>query len=436
MGGAPRELLDDVQWADWGPDGSTLAVVRSLSGKATLEYPIGSVLYQTAGWISHPRVSPRGDVVAFIDHPVHGDDSGSIMTVDRAGRTSVLSRDWMTAYGLAWEAGGDEVWVTATRVGVARAIWAVAPGGRERLLVRTPGELTIQDVSADGRVLMTSDNGKVGIIGRTPGQDRERDLSLLDWSLVRDLSPDGKLMLFDESGEGGGSRQGVYLRRTDGSPGVRLGDGMAGAFSPDGRSVLSLGVARPTQQAVILPVKAGEPRVLPEHGLSVHRGRFLPDGKQILLAANEPDRALRLFVQPVDGGPSRPVTPEGTTFGSYPVSPDGRFVVAQLADQDHKLYPIDGGEPEPIRGLEADDRPIRFSNDGKSLYGFRRGELPAILFRLDLESGERTQLRELMPPDAAGVVEIVWIVLTPDAESYAYSYHRVLSDLFLVEGVR
>jgi serine/threonine protein kinase/Tol biopolymer transport system component len=435
-GGAPREMLDDVQWADWGPDASGPAVVRSLSGKATLEYPIGTVLYQTAGWISHPRVSPRGDAVAFLDHPVHGDDSGSVVTVDRAGQRNVLSRDWITAYGLAWSPDGAEIWMTATRVGLARAIWAISLSGQERLLARTPGELTIQDVSADSRVLMTSDNGKVGIIGRPPGQDRERDLSLLDWSLVRDLSSDGKLLLFDESGEGGGSRQGVYVRRTDGSPGVRLGDGMAGTFSPDGRSVLSLSVASPTQQAVLLSVKAGEPRVLPAHGLSVHRGRWLPDGKRVLLAANESDRAIQLFVQTLDGEAPRAITPEGIAIGLYPVSPDGRFVVAQLADQDHVLYPLEGGEPEPVRGLDAGDRPIRFSSDGKSLFGFRRGELPSNLYQLDLASGEKTLLRELMPPDPAGVVEIVWVVLTPDAGSYAYSYHRVLSDLFLVEGLR
>ena len=436
LGGAPRELLDDVQWADWGPDGSSLAVVRSLNGKATLEYPIGNVVYQTAGWISHPRVSPRGDVVAFLDHPVLGDDAGSVVTVDRAGQTSVLSREWTTAYGLAWAPSGDEVWVTAARVGLARAIWAISRSGNERLLVRTPGELTMQDVASDGRVLMSSDNGKVGIIGKPPGHDRERDLSLLDWSLVRDLSPDGKLMLFDESGEGGGARKGVYLRRTDGSPGIRLGEGTAGAFSPDGRSVLSLSPPSPTQQPVVLPVKAGEPRTLPAHGLNVHRGRWLPDGSGVLIAANASDRAVQLFVQPLDGGSPRAITPEGTAIGSYPVSPDGRFVVAQLADQDHMLYPIEVGNPEPIRGLDAGDRPIRFSNDGRFLYGFRRGELPAQLFRLDLQSGERTQLRELMPPDAAGVVEIVWIVLTPDAESYAYSYHRILSDLFLVDGLK
>jgi serine/threonine protein kinase/Tol biopolymer transport system component len=434
-GGAPRELLEDVQWADWSPDGQSLAVVRSVSGKSRLEYPIGRVLLETAGWLSHLRVSPRGDLVAFLSHPVVGDDSGSVLVVDWDGKVSTLSKEWITAYGLAWARDGQEVWFTATRVGLARSIWAVSLSGQERLLARTPGELTIQDVSADHRVLMTSDNGKVGIIGRPPGEGRERDLSLLDWSLVRDLSPDGRFLVFDESGEGAGARQGVYLRKTDGSPSVRLGDGMAGGLSPDGRWVLALTLPFPQKQAVLLPVKAGEPRSLPAHGLSIHRARWLPDGKRILFAANAPDGAIRLFLQLLEGGEPIPMTPGGIGIGAFPVSPDGRFVVVQASDQSHYRFPLDSGDPEPIRGLASEDRPLSFSADGSILYGFRRGELPSHIFQLDLASGNKEPLLELMPPDPAGVVEIVSVVLTADASSYAYSYHRILSDLFLVDGV-
>jgi len=435
VGGAPRELLDDVQWADWGPDGTSLAVVRSVGGKTRLEYPIGHVLYETAGWVSHPRVSPRGDLLAFLDHPAQGDDAGSVVVVDREGAVRTLSSDWISAYGLAWSPDGREVWFTATRVGLARAIWAVGISGVERLLARTPGELTIQDVSANSRILMTSDNGKVGIIGRPPGQEKEKDISLLDWSLVRDISPDGRLVLFDESGEGAGALQGVFLRRTDGSPGVRLGDGTACGLSPDGRWVLSLGVPSPTKPTILLPVKAGSPRVIPSPGLSPHRARWVPDGKRILIAAHEADRALRLYVQELDDGSLKPISPEGVAIGLYPVSPDSRRVVAQAADQKHYLYSIDGGEPDPIEGLDAEDRSIRFSPDGRFLYLYRRGELPSKVFRFELATGEREALKELMPPDPAGVVEIVWVVLTPDASCYAYSYHRILSDLFLVDGV-
>jgi eukaryotic-like serine/threonine-protein kinase len=434
-GGAPRELLEDVQWADWGPDGTSLAVVRSVAGKTRLEYPIGKVLYETAGWVSHPRVSPKGDQIAFLDHPMQGDDSGSVVVVDRSGKAATLSEDWITAYGLAWSGDGTELWFTATRVGVARSVWAVSLSGHERLLARTPGELTIQDVSADGRVLLTSDNGKVGIIGRPPGSDRDRDLSLLDWSLVRDLSRDGKLVLFDETGEGGGACHAIYLRKTDGSPAVRLGDGWAGSFSPDERWVSSMtGIFR-ERAILLLPVKAGEARTLEFPDLGLHKVRWLPDGKRLLVAAHAPDEGVRLFVKDLDGGEPKPITTEGIGMGFFPVSPDGRFVVAQAADQLFYRFPIEGGDQEFLPGLVAEDRPIRFTEDGKALYVFRRGELPARVFRLDLETGAKETAAELMPADPAGVVEIVSVLLTPDASSYAYSYHRILSDLFLVEGL-
>jgi serine/threonine protein kinase/Tol biopolymer transport system component len=435
-GGAPRELLENVQWADWGHDGAHLAVVRSVAGKTRLEFPIGKVLYETGGWISHPRVSPKGDLIALLDHPTLGDDEGSVVVVDRAGKSTVLSKDWITAYGLAWSGDGKEIWFTATRVGVARSVWAVSLDGRERLLVRTPGELTIQDASADGRILMTSDNGKVGIIGRPPGTERDRDLSLLDWSLVRDISTDGKQILFDESGEGGGARHAVYVRRTDGSPAIHLGDGWGGNFSPDGRWIASQSMASEGRQTMLLPMKAGEPRALPKGEERIHRAWWLPDGKRILSAANAPGESLRLFVHGLDGEPPFPITPEGIGMGFFPVSPDARVVAAQGPDGLFYGFPIEGGDPEYIPGLVADDRPIRYSPDGKSLFAYRRGELPAHVIRLDLATGEKHASHELMPPDAAGVVEIVSVVLTPDVASYAFSYHRILSDLFLVEGLR
>jgi Tol biopolymer transport system component len=434
-GGAPRELLEDVHWADWGPDGTGLAVVRNVAGKTRLEYPIGKVLHETAGWISHPRVSPKGDLVAFLDHPALGDDEGSVMVVDRAGKSTELSRGWITAYGLAWSGDGSAVLFTATRVGVARSVWSVSLDGRERLLVRTPGELTIQDVFADGRILMTSDNGKVGVIGRPPGSDRDRDLSLLDWSLVRDLSPDGKQLLFDETGEGGGARHALYMRRTDGSPAVQLGVGWAGSFSPDGRWVATTGHAPGGRAITLLPVKAGEPQTLPRHDLAIHRTWWLPDGKRLLVAANAPGEGLRLFVQGLDGATPRPITPQGIAIGFFPISPDGRIVVGQGADGHFYGYPLEGGDPEYVPGLVAEDRPIRFSTDGRALYAYRRGELPARVIRLDLATGEKKTSHELMPADPAGVVEVVSVVLTPDVSSYAYSYHRILSDLFLVEGL-
>jgi len=358
-----------------------------------------------------------------------------VVVVDRQGKRRELSTGWITAYGLAWPRHGKEIWFTATRSGVARAVWAVSLAGEERLLLRTLSELTIQDVSAEGRILITSDNGKVGIIGMPPGQSREKDLSLLDWSLVRDLSPDGKALLFDESGEGGGANGAVYLRKTDGAPAVRLGDGLGKQISPDGRWVLSITLT-PSRKIVLLPVRSGTRREIDSHGITPHEAMWTPFPNKILIAGNEPGCGRRLYLQDLEGGSPAPLTPEGIGHGFFPISPDGKFVVAQGIDQAFYLYPLGGGEPEAIPGLTADDRPIRWTPVGRDLYVFRRGDLPSQVFLLDLATGRKETVKELMPPDAAGVVEIVSVHLTPDAASYAYSYHRILSDLFLVEGVK
>jgi dipeptidyl aminopeptidase/acylaminoacyl peptidase len=131
VGGAPREVLENVQWADWSADGSNLAVVRDLEGRNRLEFPIGKVLYETGGWIGHPRVSPKGDQIAFIEHPVQGDDKGSLMLIDASGKSRRLSGEWYTIQGLAWHPINNEIWFTASKSGVDRTLYAVTLDGKE-----------------------------------------------------------------------------------------------------------------------------------------------------------------------------------------------------------------------------------------------------------------------------------------------------------------
>src|ERR1700693_4718717 len=231
-GGAPREVLEKVQWADWASDGVRLAIVRDVGGRNRLEFPIGKVLYQTAGWISHPRISPRGDLIAFLDHPVRDDDRGSVAVVDLSGKMRVLCSGWTTEEGLAWSTAGDEVWFSATRTGSARALQAVTLSGRLPLVANVTGTLTLHDISGDGRILLAHDNSRFGIIGLSPGETKERDLSWLDWSLAADLSTDGRTLLSGEDGEGGGANYAVYLRKMDGSLAVRLGGGSCLRVSP------------------------------------------------------------------------------------------------------------------------------------------------------------------------------------------------------------
>jgi Tol biopolymer transport system component/tRNA A-37 threonylcarbamoyl transferase component Bud32 len=433
-GGAPREILDEVQWADWAPNGEDLAVVRDVAGRNRLEFPIGRMLYETVGWISHPRISPKGDRIAFIDHPIPGDDAGSIAVVDFAGTKQTLTSEWTTAQGLAWSANGEEIWFTAAEVGNNRGLHAVTLAGQQRFLTRVPGVLTLHDVWRDGRVLLARDNVRREVASLSAGENKERDLTWLDWSLPADLSNDGKTLLFFEAGEGGGAAYAVYLRKTDGSPAVRLGEGIALALSPDQKWVISTHL-RSTGELILLPTKAGEPKLLAKDGINHFQARWFPDGKRILFSGNEPGHGVRLYVQDLAGGKPEAITPEGIATLPYPPSPDGTVVAAIGPDQKGYLYPVKGGKPRLSPGLAATDTPIAWDADGRSLYVYQRGELPAQVYRVEVDTGQRKLWKKLMPLDPAGV-NIIWpIWVTPDGKSYVYGYRRYLSDLHLMEGL-
>jgi Tol biopolymer transport system component len=435
-GGAPREILEDVEEADWGPDGRELAVVRTVGGRDRLEFPIGQVIYETSGYISHIRVSPAGGRIAFIDHAVRLDNAGSVCVIDRDGRRQELSSGWSSAEGLAWAPKGREIWFTATRVGASRALFAVTPAGHQRLVWRVPGRLTLQDISPEGRVLLTHDSRGKGIIGLTPELSKGRDLSWFDWSRSMDLSPDGRLVLFDETGEGGGEEYSVYLRGTDGSPAVRLGDGIAQALSPDGRWALCIITHSSPQQLKILPTGPGQPRIVTHDRINHVSASWLPDGRRIVFVGNSPGAGPRLYVQDLEEGPARPISAEGVSIFGNSVRPDGRFVAAAGPGRRIALYPLEGGTPRPLPGVLEGESPVRWSPDGRSLFVWRPGELPAMVTRVEIATGRRTPVREILPADPAGVLSISPVLLSEDGKTCVYTYFRILSDLYVVEGLR
>jgi serine/threonine protein kinase/Tol biopolymer transport system component len=436
-GAAPRDVLEDVNWADWGPDGTSLAVVREIGGRNRLDYPIDKPLYQSAGWISHPRVSPDGSLVAFVEHPVLSDDGGSIAVVDRTGKKRTLTEEFLTAWGVAWGPGGKELWFTASKLGGDRSLYAVTLSGEERLLFRVTGGLTLHDVWRDGRALLSHDFPRLGILGLSPGETKERELSWLDNSLAADLSSDGQTLLIAESGEGGGPGYSVYVRKMDGSPSVRLGEGDASGLSPDGKWAVAITARSEPAQIVMLPTGAGEPRPFTHDQINHQRAFFFPDGKRVLFAGNEPGRGARLYVQDLAGGKPQAITPEGIRLSrSKPISPDGSSVIARGADGRVYLYPVSPGEPRPVPGLEPGEIPAQWSPDGKSLYVYRRGEVPARVFRVDVATGKRELWKELQPGDATGLEEVANVWLTPDGKSYVYNHIRTLSDLYLAEGLK
>jgi Tol biopolymer transport system component len=438
-GGAARELLEDVQEADWSADGTKLAVVRWVNGSNRLEYPVGKVLYETTGYISHPRISPKGDRVAFMDHQVQWDNRGWVATVDLTGKKAVLSGEWGSEEGLAWSPAGDEVWFTADRNGEANGLYAVTLAGRERLVLQMTVPLLLHDISREGRVLIASYTDSGNIFGQSPGETKERELSGFHPSFISDLSPDGKIFLFDYEGEGSGNNYAVYMRKTDGSPAIRLGDGESPRLSPDGKWVLTVLYTPP--QLILLPTGAGEARPL-ERGAIEQYGpgtSWLPDGKRIIFQGREPGHDWRLYLQSIEGGPSRPITPEGTKadfLRGISVSPDSRLVIALDAKHQRSFYPIEGGTPQPISGLESEDEIIGWSSDGHSIYLAHTQEMPIKVFRFDPSTRRRDLLKEITPTDLAGIFWLNSVLMTPDGKGYVYSIRRVLSDLFVVEGLK
>jgi serine/threonine protein kinase/Tol biopolymer transport system component len=432
-GTAPREILEAVRQADWSPDGSDLAIIRMADGKDRLEFPIGKVLYETAGYLSDLRVSPRGDRVALFEHPAQWDDRGSVIVVDRVGKRTSLSGDYQSEEGLSWSQGGDEVLFTATTVGGAQTLYGVDLSGHRRVALSSAGGLTMHDVSRTGRWLVTREDRRNEISVLAPGASAERDLSWLDFSRHTFLSRDGRMLLFSDESAAAGLNYEVCLRKTDGGPVVRLGEGYPCGLSPDEKWALAVIFTPP--QLVIYPTGPGEIRRLPRGDLETYQSAgWFPDGKSVLVVGNEAGKASRCYAQDISVGPPRPVTPEGTTNGT--VSPDGVQILYSKTGGTYFIQRAAGGTPQAVPGLTTDDQVIRWSADSRSLYVFQPGNVPFRFERLDLAFGRRILIREVAPADRTGVLYGLMAALTDDTRSYAYSYQRMTSQLFVVEGAR
>ena len=424
-GGAPREVLENVEDADWSPDGKSLAVARRMGNRNRLDYPIGKVLYNAAGWISDVRVSPDGRLVAFIDHPLRGDNTGSVKVVDTSGKVRLDGP--FAISGLAWSPRGDEVWSSGRD-----NISATSLSGKTRALWNAPGAF-LQDVARDGRVLCTINSARREIVGFSAGDKEERNLTWLNWSFPKGIASDGKTVLFEEQNL---QPMFVYLRKLDGSAAVRIGEGGAWGLSPDGRWALTIRRDGQSSQFILLPTGAGEPKPLAKSDIYGQAATWFPDGRRILISGNEPGRGSRLFIQDIPDGKPRAITPEGVSFRFQVVSPDGKSVVATGTDGRIAIYPIEPGEPHAVPGMEPDDIPLRWTADGASVFVYRPSALPLRVEKVDVKTGRRTLWKELRPPDPSGVEQVGPIQIAPDDTSYVYSYRRALDELYLATGMR
>jgi len=228
------------------------------------------------------------------------------------------------------------------------------------------------------------------------------------------------------------------MRKTDGSPVVKIGEGTGLALSPDGKWALVWRARPEPAQLVALPTGPGEPRVLTKDSLNHHANAiWTPDGNGIVFLGNEQGRPPRLYFQDLGGGKPRAITPEGIDESSVliPISPDGKKVAARDPRGRWLIFPVEGGEPSEMLGLAEGETPVQWSAEADVLYVCRCDSPSIEVFKLDLATRGREHWVELRNPEQSpfGILNLHF---SRDGKSYAYDYGRYASDLFLAEGMR
>jgi Tol biopolymer transport system component len=441
-GGAPREVAEDVLDADWSPDGRDLALVQVVGSGVQLQFPAGHVLYapEAPRWISSVAMSPRGDRIAFTEHSVAGDLHGDLRLVDLRGRVATLAKGFTSANKPVWSADGGALWFAASRTGGSpQQIYRVDLSGRERVATEVPGDLDLMDVSRSGQMLIYRGTVWTEVRAHARGALEEAELPAADLSYLSDIADDGSRVLGTDIGDGSGPNYRFYVQRTDGSAPLWLGDGDGQALSPDGRLVLAILTRASPQQLVVVPTGAGEARVLERGPVARYeRAVWDPTGRRVVFSGDEREGEPRLYVQDVAGGPPRAASPAGVRLFKMgrPVSADGTRVVASGPDEIPALYPLAGGSPEAIRGLRETDIPLCFTPDGRELFVARYEDTPPRIERVEIATGRSRPWTGMRRARPSGLQGDYAVLVTPDGASYAYSYTRIMRDVYLVSGLK
>jgi dipeptidyl aminopeptidase/acylaminoacyl peptidase len=427
-GGAPRAMIDHVIAADYSPDGQMVAAIVAVPGAFSLQFPVGTERWKTSYPISHVRVAPDGEQVAYLSHP-HGGDEGDVRLLGQTGDPRTISTGWLTLGGLAWTTGGKELWFTGARRGGVRELHAVTIDGRERDLYRSTESLTLEDVATDGRALVSAGSLRSHVVYGSINDTTDRDLAWFDFAVQPSVSADGKLVAFTEAGEGAGGTYGIFVRPANGGPAVRVTDGGGGAISPDGTQVFAF-ASSDRQEGILAPTGAGAPKRISLKMLDQIAGStWFPDGRHILVLANEPGHQSRTWRLDPANGKLEAITPEGAR--ARVISPNGRLL-AVGAGTDRYLLDVQTGAKIYVKGVEPTDVPIGFTADSSAVYLFQPDPQGGQIFRVDVSSGTRTLARTLHANDPAGLAVVGIPSMSLDGEHFAYSVGTLKSQLFLL----
>jgi serine/threonine protein kinase len=444
---APRPIADRVITAEWGPDGAAIAAIRAWDPQRSftpLEFPLGQAFGGSVwnGSAERIRVAPDGRSIVVSETPIMAQVS-RLTLVTITGETRDLGT-WSSITGFCYRPDGQEIWVSGDRDGSGPGLWTVTPAGEARVLARFPAEPVLFDIAADGRALISTVERRVQMEVGTGTE--KRDLSWLSASAVRGITDDGRTVLFEDVSDAPGAARSVWIRTTDGAPATRLGDGRPLEISPDGAWVAAM-MTEPSTQLVLYPTGPGERRVIAEGGYDYPAATFLPDGRRLLLvetpSASRTDTPFRLKIADLASGALTSLAPEeGAVHVRHAIAPDGQSVLVKRQGAGFFVVPIDAARwrwsaVQLVPGLEEADMIRRWTRDG--VYSMRFEPRALRIDRVQVPSGERTTWKQLAPADVAGISspgKTGTFAVSADGRSYAYSYERTLSTLYLVEGLK
>jgi serine/threonine protein kinase/Tol biopolymer transport system component len=442
-GGSTRELLDAVTEADWSPDGSALAVSRRVGHHFQLEYPLGKTLYQNDGYISDVCFSPGGDRIAFIDHALFGDDRGTVQVVGLKGTRKVLTREFSSVQGLAWEPKGSEIWFTGSVNTEPNSLRAVTLDGKERILLSAPAKLKLQDVAKDGSVLLSVEDYRDQQLLAETASGKVRDVGAFPFQITDAFSPDGKSLLLNTYVTGANSDYNLYTQRTDGSAPAMIGQGAGLGFSFDGKWVLALDPLNLKHMRVI-PTGVGEARTLESPpGTEYDGAAWIPDGKRILAVVHAPGQQPATYLQDVQTGAAQKIGSTGRylwTLGEQglgSVSPDGKSFIATDGDNHFWVQPVDGSEASEVKGLSPGDLPLEWHSGSQNIF-FERliGTDTSEIYDLNLATGQSKLWSHFTPVDKSAMIALRHPIITQDGAHVLYVVQRIFSTLFVANGIQ
>ncbi|MFZ3213749.1 MAG: protein kinase, partial [Terriglobales bacterium] len=433
-GGAARPLLEDVCGADIDGSGKEMAVVRCGSSQQTLEYPLGHVIYRTTGWVDHVRFSPAADAIGFLDHPVAGDDRGYVAWVDRQGKVSRVTSEWSALKGLAWTPNGEELWFSGSQAGEQTEIWAVTRTAHQRMVFTGPTDIWLQDIAGNGKILVTQVRATNDVAVRRPGQQLDQIVDLAsEAGTLSGVSDNGSLIALSYVGVASGTDYLTYVANSDTHEAIRLGDGAASGISPDGKWVVSFFPSTPGKMA-LYPTGPGETRTFNLGGIrdvSVFSS-WTHDSSKIVFTGTDAGQPPRGYLLDVATGKWNPITPEGTT--EVMVAPNGQYAIGRSEQRGFELFPVGGGQSQSAKGIANTEDVVQWYASSTQVYVWDR-RFPAHIALVNPWTGERKPWLETMPPDSSGVLYGNFFI-TPDGKTYAYRFRRVLTALFLGEGLQ